>query len=104
LLFALSELKNCRRPKNPKGTAAGRLNQRPAVSAAPPQTRAGGLGKRKKEGDGKRQLPPRSSVRSPTFSLKGKIADVPLQKTHVFRPPTLGGRKHQLSAAVSLLV
>ena len=33
LLFALSELKNCRRPKNPKGTAAGRLNQRPAVSA-----------------------------------------------------------------------
>ena len=25
---------------------------------------------------------------------------MPLQKTHVFRPPTLGGRKHQFSLVV----
>ena len=30
--------------------------------------------------------------------LERKIADVPSQKTNVFRPPTLGGRKHQFSA------
>ena len=35
--------------------------------------------------------------------LERKIADVPLQKTHVFRPPTLGGRKHQFFAILNIL-
>ena len=68
--FALSELKNCRRPKDPKGTAAGCLKQRPAAGrfGAPPQTRAGGLGKRKRGGGCKRQTPPRSPSRTSKFS------------------------------------
>ena len=70
-LFALSELKNCRRPKRPKRHRRRSLeNSARRFRLPPPQTRAGGLGKRKREGDWKRQLPPRSPSRTSKFSLR----------------------------------